>query len=65
MRRFFAQLADDMAGGPNTVGGDVVAVLGALVLAVTPDDADRLAAALGRPPDRVAAALHDAEQLTR
>lgn len=62
MRRFFAQLADDMAGGPST---DVVTVLGALVRTVTPEGAARLAAELGWPPDRVAEALRDAGQVTR
>ncbi|WP_158845908.1 GbsR/MarR family transcriptional regulator [Saccharothrix deserti] len=65
MRRFFAQLSDDMSGGPGTATGDVVTMLAALVRAVTPDSADRLATELGWPPDRVAAALHDAELLTR
>lgn len=62
MRRFFAQLADDMSGGPST---DVVAVLGALVRTVTPEGAARLAAELGWPPDRVAEALRDAGHVTR
>jgi hypothetical protein len=65
MRRFFAQLSDDMSGGPTSVGGDAVTVLAALVRAVTPEAADRLAAELGWPPDRVAHALHDAAQVTR
>lgn len=63
MRRFFARLADDMSGGP-TATGDVVAVLAALVRAVTPDAADRLAADLGWPADRVAEALREAGQVT-
>lgn len=62
MRRFFAQLADDMSGGPST---DVVTVLGALVRTVTPEGADRLAAELGWTPDRVAEALRDAAHLAR
>ncbi|QQQ73388.1 helix-turn-helix domain-containing protein [Saccharothrix sp. 6-C] len=65
MGRFFAQLGDDMAGGPSSVVGDVVTVLSALVRAVTPDLADRLAAELGWPPDRVAEALRDAAHVTR
>ncbi|XVS60870.1 helix-turn-helix domain-containing protein [Actinosynnema sp. CA-299493] len=65
MGRFFAQLGDDMSGGPGSVSGDVVTVLGALVRAVTPDLADRLADGLGWPPDRVTEALRDAGQVTR
>ncbi|WP_083752114.1 GbsR/MarR family transcriptional regulator [Saccharothrix sp. ALI-22-I] len=64
MRRFFAQLSDDMSGA-GTATGDVVTVLDALVRAVTPDTANRLATELGWPPDRVAAALFDAGQLVR
>ncbi|MFJ6673915.1 helix-turn-helix domain-containing protein [Actinosynnema sp. NPDC091369] len=63
MRRFFAQLSDDMSGGPSSVAGDVVTVLAALVRAVTPDAAARLATELGWPPDRVAHAVHDAAQV--
>jgi ubiquinone biosynthesis protein UbiJ len=43
----------------------VVTVLAALVRAVTPDAADRLAADLGWSADRVATALREAEQVTR
>jgi hypothetical protein len=65
MRRFFAQLSEDMSGGPGSVTDDVVAVLGALVRAVTPEAAAGLATQLGWPPDRVGQALRDAAQLTR
>ncbi|PSL51712.1 MarR family protein [Saccharothrix carnea] len=63
MRRFFGQLSDDMSGGPGMVDGDLVTVLAALVRAVTPEAADRLAADLGWSPDRVAEALRDAGTL--
>ncbi|GAB2960366.1 GbsR/MarR family transcriptional regulator [Saccharothrix stipae] len=65
MRRFFDRLSEDMSGGPTTVSGDVVTVLAALVRAVTPQAADRLAAELGWSPDRVADALRDADHVTR
>ncbi|WP_367128559.1 helix-turn-helix domain-containing protein [Saccharothrix sp. HUAS TT1] len=65
MRRFFDQLGDDMSGGPSAVVGDVVAVLAALVRGADRRTADRLAADLGWPPDRVATALRDAEQVIR
>jgi DNA-binding transcriptional ArsR family regulator len=65
MRRFFGRLSEDMSGGPTTVAGDVVTVLAALVRAVTPQAADRLAAELGWSPDRVADALRDADHVTR
>ena len=62
MSRFFSQLSDDMAGGPNALE-DAVTVLAALLPAVS---ADGLATALGWPPDRLAAAVRDAvpERLT-
>jgi DNA-binding transcriptional ArsR family regulator len=64
MRRFFARLSEDMSGGPASASGDVLAVLAALVRTATPDTESRIAESLGWPPDRVTAALHDAEQLT-
>ncbi|MFD9425240.1 MULTISPECIES: GbsR/MarR family transcriptional regulator [unclassified Streptomyces] len=64
MSLFFARLGDDMAGGGlDTVAGEnALTVLAALAQAGTPRTADQLAAALGWPTDRVAAALLDAEQ---
>jgi Helix-turn-helix domain/MarR family len=64
MAQFFAQLANDMAGGPITAAAadDVLTVLAALVYASAPLTVDQLAAALGWPPDRAAGALRDAEQ---
>jgi DNA-binding transcriptional regulator GbsR (MarR family) len=64
MRRFFAQLSDDMSGVATTTG-DVVTVLAALVRTVTPDAVDQLATAVDWPADRVAEALKNAEQLLR
>jgi hypothetical protein len=60
MRRFFAQLSEDMAGGPEGVD-DVLTVVAALVHAATPRTPAQVAAALGWPVDRVAGALRDAE----
>ncbi|MGX2997576.1 helix-turn-helix domain-containing protein [Streptomyces sp. JNUCC 64] len=58
MARFFADLSDDMAGGPTAeVFGDAVTVTAALVQARTPVAAGRLAAALGWPGERVERAL--------
>jgi hypothetical protein len=60
MRRFFAQLSEDMAGGPKGVD-DVLTVAAALVHAARPRTAAQVAVALGWPVDRVAGALRDAE----
>jgi hypothetical protein len=63
MGQFFAQLSDDMSGGPAELAtGDALTVLAALVHAGTPLPADRLAAALDWPADRVTDALRDAGQ---
>jgi len=65
MSRFFAQLSEDMSGGPSeAAGNDVRTVTAALVHAARPLTADRLAAALDWPADRVAGALHDAVRFT-
>jgi DNA-binding transcriptional ArsR family regulator len=58
MGRFFAQLSEDMSGGPDV--GDALTVLAALVHAVTPRTAEQLAAALGWTLERVTNALRDA-----
>lgn len=60
MRRFFAQLSEDMAGGPDGLD-DLLTVAAALVHAAAPRTAAQVAAALGWPVDRVAGALRDAE----
>lgn len=63
MGRFFTQLGDDMAGGPSAAAfGDLLTVLAALLHAGRPCAADELAAALDWSPDRVTAALRDAER---
>ncbi|XXY46062.1 MarR family transcriptional regulator [Sorangium sp. So ce269] len=63
MRRFFARLSDDMAGGPTEAAvGDALTVLAALVHAGAPLTLQQLATALGWPPDRVTSALRDAER---
>jgi hypothetical protein len=64
MSQFFAQLTNDMTGGPITAAAvdDALTVAAALVHACAPLTVDRLATALGWPPDRVTNALHDAEQ---
>jgi DNA-binding transcriptional ArsR family regulator len=61
MGRFFAQLASDMTrGSTGTAVDDALAVLAALVHANAPLAPDRLASALGWPPDRVTTALREA-----
>ncbi|MFF0446673.1 MarR family transcriptional regulator [Streptomyces sp. NPDC004609] len=63
MSRFFGTLSEDMAGGSGAPATeDALTVLAALVHAGVPLGADRLAAALGWAPDRVTAALDDAER---
>jgi hypothetical protein len=58
MGRFFGQLSQDMAGGPDgSEVADMVTVLAALLATVTPRAAGRLAATLGWPTGRVEAAL--------
>ncbi|WP_261986961.1 hypothetical protein [Actinomadura sp. HBU206391] len=47
---------------PAEAVDDALTVLAALVHAGTPVTVERLATALDWPPDRVAGALHDAEQ---
>jgi hypothetical protein len=62
MTRFFARLSDDMSGGPAGAAlNDARTLLAALLAAGQPMPGDRLAAALGWAPDRLAGALHDAE----
>ncbi|WP_422653005.1 helix-turn-helix domain-containing protein [Amycolatopsis sp.] len=60
MSRFFAQLSEDMSGGPDV--GDALTVLAALVHAVTPRTAEQLAVALDWPFERVTNALLDVEK---
>jgi predicted transcriptional regulator len=64
MGGFFAQLANDMTGGPITpaAADDALTVAAALVHARVPLTVNQLATALGWPMDRVANALHDADQ---
>ncbi|GAA3929723.1 hypothetical protein GCM10023085_08850 [Actinomadura viridis] len=64
MALFFARLSADMSGGSSAAAAadDALTVLAALVQAGAPLTADRLAAALGWPPGRVAAALHEGER---
>jgi hypothetical protein len=59
MRRFFAQLGEDMAGGPEGAD-DVLTVAAALVHAAVPCTPEQLASALDWPLDRVHGALRDA-----
>ncbi|MGW7088507.1 helix-turn-helix domain-containing protein [Streptomyces sp. NPDC054871] len=56
MSVFFATLSDDMSGGSGAVD-DALTVLAALRQAGAPLPSDRLATALGWPPDRVTEAL--------
>ena len=63
MARFFAQLSDDMSGGPSESElADAQTVLAALVHAARPLTAEELAAALDWPPERAKTALQDAER---
>lgn len=63
MRQFFTSLSDDMAGGTTADAfADALTVLAALVHAEVPLTAGQLATALGWTGERVATALHDAEQ---
>jgi len=64
MSRFFARLANDMAGGPITTAtfDDALTVAAALIYARAPLTVDQMAFALGWPSDRVTNALHAAEQ---
>lgn len=63
MGQFFAQLSEDMAGGPTAAAiSDPLTVLAALVHATGPLTVDQLATALGWTSDRVASALRDAER---
>jgi DNA-binding transcriptional ArsR family regulator len=64
MGQFFAQLANDMAGGPisSATADDALTVAAALIHASAPLTVDQLTTALGWPSDRVTSALHDAEQ---
>jgi hypothetical protein len=62
MSQFFAQLSDDMAGGPTEAAvSDARTLLAALLYAGVPVTADLLATTLDWPPERVAGAVHDAE----
>ncbi|WP_283136465.1 GbsR/MarR family transcriptional regulator [Rhizohabitans arisaemae] len=63
MGLFFRRLSNDMTdGGAATIAtDDALTVLAALVHAGTPLTPDRLSAALGWSPDRVAEALREAE----
>jgi Helix-turn-helix domain/MarR family len=61
MRQFFAQLSEDMAGGPDGAD-DALTVAAALLHAATPCTGAQVAAALGWPVDRVAEALLTAER---
>jgi hypothetical protein len=61
MTDFFAQLSDDMSGGPAEAAvNDVRTLLAALVQAGQPVTGDRLAAVLGWTGERLAGAIHDA-----
>ncbi|MFH8989734.1 MarR family transcriptional regulator [Streptomyces sp. NPDC017940] len=63
MRQFFTSLSDEMAGGTTASAfADALTVLAALVQAAVPLTAGASAAALGWPQERIATALHDAEQ---
>ena len=63
MGQFFAQLSEDMAGGPiEAAASDELTVIAALVYSRTPLTVDQLATALGWSPDRVAGALYDVER---
>lgn len=63
MGRFFAQLGEDMAGGPTQeIVEDAMTLLAALVQARVPLTVDQLATALGWPPDRVVEAIQIAEK---
>lgn len=64
MRRFFAQLAMEMTGGPISAAtaDDALTVAAALLYARTPLTVDQLASALDWPSERVTSALHAAEQ---
>lgn len=64
MGRFFAHLAGEMAGSPITQAtyDDALTVTTALLYARAPLNMGQLASALGWPSDRVATALHAAEQ---
>jgi predicted transcriptional regulator len=63
MSRFFATLADEMAGGPAAERfTDTLIVLAALLHAHTPLTTVQLATALDWPQARVADALHTAEE---
>lgn len=57
MGHFFAQLSDDMTGGPPPATDDALTLLVALVHAGAPLTADQLAIALDWPVNRVASAL--------
>ncbi|ADB31026.1 conserved hypothetical protein [Kribbella flavida DSM 17836] len=62
MARFFAQLSDDMSGGPSAAAAeDAATVFAALLHARRPLTAAELAAALEWPLGRVTDALRDAE----
>ncbi|PRY42638.1 MarR family protein [Umezawaea tangerina] len=62
MRGFFAQLSDDMAGGPSTAAAnDALTVTAALVHVGGVRTAAELAAGLGWEADRVVRALGDAQ----
>jgi DNA-binding transcriptional regulator GbsR (MarR family) len=64
MGRFFARLANDMAGSPITAAtfDDALTVAAALLYVHAPLTVDQLASALGWPSDRVTNALHAVEQ---
>lgn len=63
MRLFFAQLADDMAGGPTAaVFDDTLTILAALVHSGAPLTDAQLADALDWTSERVASALREAEK---
>jgi len=62
MAGFFAQLSDDMSGGPTAAAAnDAATILAALIHTGRPLTAAQLATALDWPGDRVATALEDAE----
>lgn len=64
MSDFFGRLSDDMTGGPavTVAVNDAMAVLAALVQAGVALTVDQIAGALDWPVDRVASALHEADQ---